>query len=71
MSGVSGVLVPGEDVLAGIRVNHGSKLRDHDPVGADVPLVGFTLQELAPVRHLTWNNNNNSECSVPQPPPGK
>lgn len=44
---------PGEYVLAGIWVDHGAKLGDHDAVGLGVPPEGVTLQELAPVGHLT------------------
>lgn len=44
---------PGEYVLAGIWVDHGAKLGDHDAVGLGVPPVGVALQELAPVGHLT------------------
>lgn len=44
---------PGEYVLAGIWVYHGPKLGDYDAVGLGVPFVGVTLQELAPVSHLT------------------
>lgn len=59
------VLVPGEDVFAGIRIDHGSKLGDHDPVGLAVLFVSFALQELAPVGHLTCNEDPSSN----QPPP--
>lgn len=45
--------LPGEDVFAGIRIDHGSKLRDNNPVGLAVLFVGFALQKLAPVGHLT------------------
>lgn len=47
-----GSSLPGEDVFAGIRVDHGSKLGDDKPVGLDVPFVGFALQKLASVGHL-------------------
>lgn len=49
----SGRTLPGEDVLAGIRVGHGSKLCDDDLVGLGVSLVGLALQELTSVSHLT------------------
>lgn len=47
---------PGEDVFAGIRVNHGPKLRDDDLVRLDVSPVGVTFQIFAPVSHLAWNS---------------
>lgn len=34
---------PGEYVLAGIWVDHGAKLGDHDAVGLGVPPVGVAL----------------------------
>lgn len=44
---------PREYVLAGIWVDHGAKLGDHNAVGLSVPPVGVALQKLAPVGHLT------------------
>lgn len=46
-----GRYLPGKDVLAGVWVGHGPKLRHHNPVGLHVPFIGLALQELAPVGH--------------------
>lgn len=52
-----GWALPGEDVFARIRVDHGAKLRDNNLVCLDVSLIGVALQKLTSVSHLTWNSN--------------
>lgn len=49
--------VPGQNVLAGIWVDHGSKLGDDNLVGLDVTLIGVALQKFASVSHLTYKQN--------------
>lgn len=49
--------VPGKYILAGIWVDHGSELGDHNAVSIGVPLVGVALQELTPIGHLPWNQH--------------